>query len=286
MPLFYLQGQVIIVVFFFSQFNVFYFIFFKKMPPKKKRCPPPPNKPGIGQQHLLDNFSQLPTDGDFLNGHILYLYSCRCGSSWTKTVQEILSLLPTDSSTPDSCRTASLHAAIKRIVSRTLKKFHRLTNETEFRTFADICKEEFSLKPRQVTPHLCLSLDDGHDELPKTPVKKLASKSPLKTRQLAKCKNCKQLNKRMIDMKRRQLELQRDRIIAIRNLRMKQKNKGAIKTLNQSIRRKNKQIEQYKTKATGYASAEKRLASLEKKHRELKKYHKMSKKTLVFEDCM
>ncbi len=127
----------------------FTLFFFKKMPPKKKRCPPHP-KLALDNSTYLDNYSQLPTDGDFLNGHILYFYSGRCGSSWAKTVQEILSLLPTDSSTPDSCRSASLLAAVKRIVSRTLHKFHKLTNEIQFCAFADICKEQFSLKLRQV----------------------------------------------------------------------------------------------------------------------------------------
>ena len=111
----------------------------------------------------------------------------------------------------------------------------------------------------------------------------MAFKSPLKTRQLAKCNNCKLLKQNLRDMREKQLKIQRDRMIAIRNLRMKQKDKRAKKTLNQKIKRKNEQIERHKSKLSEFSSAKKTVSSITKKHTQLKKYYKESKKSLKFE---
>ena len=123
-------------------------------------------------------------------------------------------------------------------------------------------------------------------DLPTTPkkiVKNMAFKSPLKTRQLAKCNNCKLLKQNLRDVREKQLKIQRDRMIAIRNLRMKQKDKRAKKTLNQKIKRKNEQIERHKSKLSEFSSAKKTVSSITKKHTQLKKYYKESKKSLKFE---
>jgi len=83
--------------------------------------------------------------------------------------------------------------------------------------------------------------------------------SPLKTRQIAKCVHCKRLTNNISKLTQKQLQIQRDKMVAIRNLGMKQKSKNSVKVLNQSIRRKNQQIQHYK-KRLKQLSALKRLS--------------------------
>lgn len=240
------------------------------MPPKKKRCAPPLSKPGIGKQHLLDHFSQLPPNGDFLNGHVLYLYSCKCNSTRSSTAKELLHLLPSGSLTSDKTISTFLDANIKRVVLGTLKKFRKLSCKAEFDSFCDICKKKFPCHPVVVT--VDLQHDISHQEPePKSLVLNPVPKSPLKTRQVANCANCKRLRDSRTEMRKKLTEMQRDKIVAIRNTKIQQKKKGAIKILNQSIKRKNEQIKCYKAKASALISAQK---TMEKKHNLMKQYYK------------
>ena len=94
-------------------------------PAKKRRKVIKPNaKPGIIKQHLLDNFSMLPENNEFLNGHVLYLYVCLCESSRIRTVRELFSHLPsTTQHASESSVSSFLSCEMKKLVSRTLDSF-------------------------------------------------------------------------------------------------------------------------------------------------------------------
>ncbi|XP_013393414.1 uncharacterized protein LOC106161101 [Lingula anatina] len=109
------------------------------MPPKKKRSlSEEPRPPGPGRMLLQDKFSTLPTADDLRNGHVLYLYVIS-NKSRAETERKLKEHFVGHSFTH------TLNADIKRIVSKTLDKFKKLTEPKEFETFHSICHEHFQL---------------------------------------------------------------------------------------------------------------------------------------------
>ena len=116
----------------------------------------PNAKPGIAKQFLVDNFSTLPTGGDFLNGHVLYLYVVTCEHSRARTEQELLSHLPTTAQ-QGSAIFPCLSAQIKKLVTQTVGKFKKLSDPKEFQRFDFICHEKFIMQ--QVIPRSAIEIE-------------------------------------------------------------------------------------------------------------------------------
>ena len=91
-------------------------------------------EPGIAKQLLVNKFSTLPTGGDFLNGHVLYLYVITCEHSRARTEQELLSHLPTTAQ-QGSAYFLRLSVQIKKLVTQTLGKLKKLSDTKEFQRF-------------------------------------------------------------------------------------------------------------------------------------------------------
>ena len=107
------------------------------MAPKKKQKTGTLNsKPGVGRQHLHDNFENLPTDPeDLQNCHVLHVVLLLCEHLQAKTVKHLkehFSTLPN-----------SLPIDIKKLQFQN-DKFHKLTDETEFTKYALFCQELFT----------------------------------------------------------------------------------------------------------------------------------------------
>ncbi|KAK6168189.1 hypothetical protein SNE40_022066 [Patella caerulea] len=111
------------------------------MPPKKKkRVVNPDSEAGTAISHIIQNFSSFPSINDVKNGHVLHVYvTVGENRSRAKTERQLKSHY----SSVQIQR--SLDASIKKLVSQTLQKFHKLTNPTEFERFAAICDEHFTL---------------------------------------------------------------------------------------------------------------------------------------------
>ena len=137
-------------------------------PAKKRRKVIKPNaKPGIIKQHLLDNFSMLPENNEFLNGHVLYLYVCLCESSRIRTVKELFSHLPSTSQhASESSVFSFLSCEMKKLVSRTLDSFKRSTDLKEFSRFESICQERFPLQRANPCNYMISRPAVQHDERP------------------------------------------------------------------------------------------------------------------------
>ena len=137
-------------------------------PAKKRRKVIKPNaKPGIIKQHLLDNFSMLPENNEFLNGHVLYLYVCLCESSRIRTVKELFSHLPSTSQhASESSVFSFLSCEMKKLVSRTLDSFKRSTDPKEFSRFESICQERFPLQRANPCNYMISRPAVQHDERP------------------------------------------------------------------------------------------------------------------------
>ena len=86
---------------------------------KRRKVIKPKAKPGIIKQHLLDNFSMLPENNEFLRTRAIR-YVCSCESSRIRTVKELLSHLPsTSQNASESYVSAFLSCEIKKLVCRT-----------------------------------------------------------------------------------------------------------------------------------------------------------------------
>ncbi|KAK6186849.1 hypothetical protein SNE40_006117 [Patella caerulea] len=225
------------------------------MPIKKRRGPlrgavSPTGKPGIARKHLVDNYSERPdAPDDLLNGHVLYIYLVKCCSSRARTERELLSFLPPASSHP------GINNAIKRVVDRTLNTVKRLSDPKQFGTFSSVCSEKFSfgrvdadgveeMPDCQMEVDLFPSTSTSAQPIPfsgKGNVKSSTvsvAKSPVKTRQISKCTSCRRLHLPVKSMRKKQLEMRKEHGTRIKDMRIAQKKKAAIKMLNQKLREK------------------------------------------------
>ena len=138
------------------------------MPQKKKKVPVLPIKPGIARQYLTHNFCAVPDDGKVKNGHVLLNY-IQNERSATKTIHSIKAKF-------GICAHLS---RVNSLVSRSLNKFKKMTQDNERRKFEEICKAVFynredpaadppnpqsSSIPKLSTP----SPDPEHDDDPST----------------------------------------------------------------------------------------------------------------------
>ncbi|XP_014674001.1 PREDICTED: uncharacterized protein LOC106814216 [Priapulus caudatus] len=101
---------------------------------KKKRSAPPPAKPGVARQHLLDNYSEIPEDGDLKIGHVLYLFH-ENEKSVAKTIRAICSSLPVPCDIDPN--------AMKSIVN-SFESFQNLGREADKLRFVELCAEHFT----------------------------------------------------------------------------------------------------------------------------------------------
>ena len=270
------------------------------MKTKKARRSLKPTKPGVIVQYLLDTFSTLPASSDMLNGHVLFLYVTSCDRSRALTKRELFARIPsTSQSEGNSAQILRyLDAGVKRIVADTLDKFHNPSDQNQFKEYESICQRKFSLLPQDLPPTVpTASQSTSSSSEPLIDVAHVLPlpKSPVKTRAISKCLNCKRLKHDMKLMHRKQLEMQRGKLLAIRTLRAQQKKKAAVKTLNQSVKRKSEQISRIRNQftATNLArdlkDARLKISSIEKRHRMMKKYHqekKVSKNFFRCEECV
>ena len=100
------------------------------MPPKKKSKVDV--KPGIAREHILKTYSEVLGE-NLQNGHVLLIY-LENGSSLTETEKSVTLKFASEQQSD----LPPLKKRIKRLVDRTLCKYKKLTDTSEFEQFSAI----------------------------------------------------------------------------------------------------------------------------------------------------
>jgi len=94
--------------------------------PAKKRHGVVSAKPGIARVYLQDNFRSFPTSAaEVKNGHVLHIYMTTAGFRGAECERQLKELIRNQL---DVSTERSYKADVKRIVSRTVKKYRCLSN--------------------------------------------------------------------------------------------------------------------------------------------------------------
>ena len=281
------------------------------MAPKRKAQQA--DKVGVARQYLKYRFQVQPAGlEEFLKGHVLNIYY-ECDSSRGATVRELLNRLPCSSSgmSQDQVLVATRHLTneVKKTV-KAVSKFRHLTIPSEFTDFDSICQKKFELGPVSFDVSFIDVPMKGASKDTESPVTdafkdtdlptegdsivKDASKetvvhmSPLKTRQIFRCHNCKILRKTNQDLRQKPLQVQHDKMDIIKAYCSKKKLNISIKRMNQKIKRKGDQIKKVQQKfdmstlAMEVSETKKQISSLERKNKCTKHYYRNKSQKVLF----
>ena len=112
---------------------------------------PPPRKPGRTHQHLIDNYSDPPGDGNLKNGHVLAIY-CTHLKSVAQTLRAVVPLLPPAFTT---------NANHIRTLGHRYESFKKPSRDTEWKNFLDLCNKQFKTVPVSVEEHVQQPVSPG-----------------------------------------------------------------------------------------------------------------------------
>ncbi|KAK6182046.1 hypothetical protein SNE40_009812 [Patella caerulea] len=165
-------------------------------------------------------------------------------------------------------------------------KFNKLRDPVEMKNFEEKCKEKYQSskspapvldepvdEPAVVVEPAAVPDESTHLSVPAPQI------SPLKTRKLTKCGQCKILRKTSQNLCKTILQLKRQKVI---NHKLSSTKRYAISRLHQKVKRKERQIKNLQTSdlALDLKSTKQELSSLQRKHQRAKRYHRSCKKKL------
>ena len=225
-------------------------------------------------------------------GHVLNI-SYECDSSRGATVWELLNRLPCSSS-------GSVEA---------ISKFRHLTIPSEFTNFDSICQKKFELVPVSFdvfsidVPMKGASKDtespvtdafkdtdspkEGDSIVNDASKETVVHMSPLKTRQISRCHNCKILRKTNQDLRQKLLQVRHDKMDVIKAYYSKKKLNIPDKRMNQKIKKdhqikKTQQKFDMTTLAMDLSETKKQVSSIERKNKRTKHYYRNKSQKALF----
>ncbi|ELU15948.1 hypothetical protein CAPTEDRAFT_190637, partial [Capitella teleta] len=213
------------------------------MPRKKSLSRASPFPKGGVASEILECYSLVPQPPTaLLNGHVLHIYTASQRSP-AATAKVIL-----EHGWFTDYGKVKVSFAIDSLVNKTLKKFRKLTNINERQKLESICQGDFNLTIAVPTKTCEQQLEPISEPSPR-----VSTPSPLKTRQIAKCRRCATLRLTLKKCIHRKNARYAELTSKLRDLRTKLR---PVKRLNEMIKRKDAVISRLKVTIKQLKSAD------------------------------